>query len=147
MSQANVEIAKRVIDAFNRRDVDAILECVNQDVEWFPAMPVTFGGGPLRGREGIESYIREVSDTWEEYRVVGQDFRDLGDEEVLVLSRIEGRGAGSGGGVDAAMGQIFDFRDGKIARVRANLYRREVLKAAAPAGYACRRRTWTISAG
>ena len=130
MSQANVEIAKRVIDAFNRRDVDAIFECVNPDVEWLPAMPVTFGGGPLRGREGIESYIREVSDTWEEYRVVGQDFRDLGYEEVLVLSRIEGRGAGSGGLVDAAMGQIFDFRDGKIVRVRTYLDHGETLKAA-----------------
>ena len=135
MPQAtNLEIAKRVIDAFNRRDVDAILEFVNQDVEWFPAMPVTFGGGALRGREGIESYIREVSDTWEEYRVVGQDFRDLGGEEVLVLSRIEGRGAGSGGLVDAAMGQIFDFRDGKIARVRTYLDHGEALKAAGLAG-------------
>ena len=130
MSQANVEVAKRVIDAFNRRDVDAIFECVNPDIEWLPAMPVTFGGGPLRGREGIESYVREVSDTWEEYRVVGQDFRDLGEDQVLVLSRIEGRGAGSGGLVDAAMGQIFDFRDGKIARVRTYLDHVEALEAA-----------------
>ncbi len=61
MSRANMEIVERVIDAFNRRDVDAIFACVNQDVEWFPAMPVTFGGGALRGREGIESYIREVA--------------------------------------------------------------------------------------
>jgi ketosteroid isomerase-like protein len=129
MASANVEIAKRVIDAFNRRDVDAIFECVNQDVEWFPAMPVTFGGG-LRGREGIEAYIREVSDTWEEYRVVGEDFRDLGDDQVLVLSRVEGRGAGSGGLVDAAMGQIFDFRECKIARVRTYLDHGEALRAA-----------------
>jgi hypothetical protein len=40
-----VAIVQRVIDAFNRRDVDAIFECVNADVEWLPAMPVTFGGG------------------------------------------------------------------------------------------------------
>src|SRR5207245_9510211 len=121
MSQENIEIAKRVIDAFNRRDVDAIFECVKPDVEWFPAMPVTFGGGALRGREGIEAYVREVSDTWEEYRVVGQDFRNLADDQVLVLSRVEGRGAGSGGLVDTAMGQIFDFRECKIARVRTYL--------------------------
>jgi ketosteroid isomerase-like protein len=128
MSQENVEAAKRVIDAFNRRDLDAIFECVNPDVEWFPAMQVTFGGG-LRGREGIESYVREVSDTWEEYRVVGQDFRDLAEDRVLVLSRIEGRGAGSGGLVDAEMGQVYDFRDGKIARVRTYLDHSNALKA------------------
>jgi ketosteroid isomerase-like protein len=130
MSQANMEVAKRVVDAFNRRDIDAIFDYVNPDLEWFPAMPVTFGGGPLRGREGIESYIREVNDTWEEYRVVGQDFRDLGEDQVLVLSRVEGRGAGSRGLVDAAMGQIFDFRDGKISRVRTYLDHGEALRAA-----------------
>jgi ketosteroid isomerase-like protein len=84
MTQANVEVAKRVIDAFNRRDVDAIFECVKQDVEWFPAMAVTFGGGPLRGREGIESYVREVSDTWEEYRVV-RSKRGLRDATLVSL--------------------------------------------------------------
>jgi ketosteroid isomerase-like protein len=130
MSQANMDIAKRVIDAFNRRDIDAIFDCVNPDLEWFPAIPVTLGGGALRGREGIESYIREVDDTWEEYRVVGQDFRDLGKDQVLVLSQVEGRGAGSRGLVDAAMGQIFDFRDGKISRVRTYLDHGEALRAA-----------------
>jgi len=128
MSQAIVQIAKQVIDAFNRRDVDAIFECVNPDLEWLPAMP--FGGGPLRGREGIESYVREVSDSWDEYRVVAEDFRVLDDERVLVLSRIEGRGAGSGGLVDAAMGQIFDFRDSKISLVRTYLDHGEALRAA-----------------
>ena len=130
MSQENVEIVKRVIDAFNQRDVDAIFECVNPDIAWFPAMPVTLGGGALRGREGIEAYVREVCDAWEEYRVVGQDFCDLGDDQALVLSRVEGRGAGSGGAVDSAMGQIFDFRDGKISRVRTYLDHAETLRAA-----------------
>jgi ketosteroid isomerase-like protein len=129
MSEANVEIVQRVIDAFNRRDVDAIFACVNPDVEWFPAMSVTFGGG-IRGREGIESYIREVSDTWEEYRVVVQDLRDLADDRVLVLSRVEGRGAGSGGLVDAEMGQVYDFREGRIAQVRTYLDHGEAMRAA-----------------
>jgi ketosteroid isomerase-like protein len=128
MSEENVELAKRVIDAFNRRDADAIFECVNPDIEWFPAVPVSFGGGALRGRAGIESYLRDVSDTREEYLVLSQDFRDIDQDQVLVLSRVEGRGAGSGR-FDAAMGQIFDIRDGKISRVRTYLDHREALKA------------------
>ena len=129
MSQENVEIAKRVIDAFNRRDADAIFECVTPDIEWFPAVPVSFGGGALRGREGIESYLRDVSDTWAEYRVLSEDFRDLGQDQVLVLSRVEGRGASSGGRIDEPMGQIFDIRDGKISRVRTYLDHDQALKA------------------
>jgi ketosteroid isomerase-like protein len=129
MSQENIEIARRVIDAFNRRDADAIFECVNRDIEWFPAVPVSFGGGALRGRAGIESYLRDVRDTWEEYRVLSEDFRDIGQDQVLVLSRVEGRGASSGGQVDEAMGQIFDLHDGKISRVRTYLDHNDALKA------------------
>jgi ketosteroid isomerase-like protein len=129
MSQENVEIVKSAIDAFNRRDIDAIYECVTPDLEWFPAMPVTFSGGAFRGREGIESYVREVSEAWVEYRVVNQDFRDLGDR-VLVLSRVEALGVGSGAQVDSAMGQVYDFRKGKISRIRTYLDHSEALKAA-----------------
>jgi len=130
MSQANVEIVKRVIDGFNERDVDAILQCVNPDLEWFPAIAVTLGGDALRGREGIESYVHEITDTWREYRVVAQDFRVTGNEQVLVLSRVEARGAGSGGLVDEPMGQIYDLHDGKISRVRTYLDHGEALQAA-----------------
>ena len=130
MSQENVEIVKRVIDGFNGRDVDGILRCVNPDLEWFPAIRVTFGGDPLRGREGIEAYVGEVTNTWEEYRVVPQDFRALGVEQVLVLSRVEARGAASHGLVDEPMGQIYDLRDGKISRVRTYLDHGEALRAA-----------------
>jgi ketosteroid isomerase-like protein len=130
MSRENVEIAKRVIDAFNRRDVEAIFECVDPHIEWFPAVPVSFGGGALQGRKGIESYLRDVIDTWEEYRVLSEDFRDLGEDQVLVLSRVAGRGASSGGRVDEAMGQLFDFRGGRISRVRTYLDHDDALKAA-----------------
>jgi ketosteroid isomerase-like protein len=129
MSQENVEIVRRAIDAFNRRDIDAIYECVNSDLEWFPAMPVTFAGGAFRGREGIESYVREVSDAWEEYRVLGEDIRDLNDR-VLALSRVEALGAGSGAQVDSEMGQVYDFREGRISRIQTYLDHGEALKAA-----------------
>ena len=39
MSQANVEIAKRVMDAYNRGDVDSFAEVATADFEWFPALP------------------------------------------------------------------------------------------------------------
>jgi ketosteroid isomerase-like protein len=130
VSAANVEIVRRVIGAFNRRDVDGIVACVNADLEWFPAMPVTVGEAALRGRDGIESYLREVGDAWEEYRVNLEDLREPGEDRVLALGRVVGRGAGSGGVVDAELGQIFDFRDGAISRVRTYLDHAEALRAA-----------------
>lgn len=52
MSQANVEIAKEVVDAFNRRDLEGFFALAASDFEWFPAMAGTVEGGGYRGRDG-----------------------------------------------------------------------------------------------
>jgi ketosteroid isomerase-like protein len=95
VSRETVEIAKRLIDAFNRRDIDQLAELATVDFEWCPAMPGTAAGVSFRGREGLEGYLAEIGETWQEYRSVADELRDLGDR-VLVLGRLEGRGVGSG---------------------------------------------------
>src|SRR5271166_4904780 len=120
MSQENVEIANRVIDAFNRRDAEGFFALAVPDFEWFPAMAGTAEGGGYEGREGIETYLVDIDDTWEEYRVIAEECRDL-DERVLMLGRIEGRGRASGAWIDSPTGTIFEFRGGKISRLRTYL--------------------------
>jgi ketosteroid isomerase-like protein len=129
MSAENVEIANRVIDAFNRRDVDGLAELTTQDVVWVPAFPGAVEDGSYRGREGIESYFAEIRNTWEELRVFGDELRDLSDR-VLVLGRTEGRGRGSGVQVDAPLGFVVEFRNGRISRVQGFLDHGEALRAA-----------------
>jgi ketosteroid isomerase-like protein len=132
MSQ-NVEIVKRGIDAFNDRNVGALATLVTPDFAWFPALPGIVEGDGYRGREGIEMYFEEISSTWEELRVLAGEFRDLGDR-VVALGRTEGRGRGSGVQVDSPIGVIYDFRDGKMSRVRAYLDHGEALRAAGLSG-------------
>jgi ketosteroid isomerase-like protein len=108
MSQANVEIAKRANDAFNRRDVDAAMECATSDIEFVAAMSGTVAGGSLKRREGIEALFADIRDTWEEHRMVIEEIRDLG-ERVLGLGRLEGRGKASGVSVDVPFALISDF--------------------------------------
>jgi hypothetical protein len=68
MARDKVDVAKRVVDAYNRRDVDGLFaELATPDFEW------------------------------SEFQVIPEEFRDLGDR-VLVLGRIKGRGKGSGAG-------------------------------------------------
>src|ERR1700730_1997220 len=112
MSQAHVEIAKRGIDAYNRRDVDAFADLTTPGYEWFPALAIVEGGG-FRGREGIETYFEDMRNHWEEVRVFTDELRDLGDR-VLLLGRVQGRGRGSGLQVDSPLGVVFDFHGDKI---------------------------------
>src|SRR5947208_1048037 len=139
MSEENVEVVRRVAEAWQRDDFEGFLCLMDRQIEWLTGRERARGSTAYHGHEGvrelwnhwgIESYVREVSDDGEAYRVAGQDFREVGEDVVLVLRRIDGREAGSGGLVDAAMGQIFEFRDGDIVRVRAYLDHGEDLKGA-----------------
>jgi ketosteroid isomerase-like protein len=129
MSQEDVEMAKRSMDALNRRTLDAYDDVFTQDFEWFPALPSTVEGGGYLGRGGVETYLGEINDTWEEFRVIAEEYRDLGGR-VLMLGRIEGRGRGSGVQVNAQLGAVWDFRDGRISRASVYLDHGEALRAA-----------------
>jgi ketosteroid isomerase-like protein len=128
VSQENVDTAKRGIDAFNRRDVDVLAELTTADFEWFPALPGALEANGYRGREGIDTYFADVGRTWEELRIAVDDVQDLGDRAVI-LGRTQGRGRASGVAVEAPIGIAFDFRSGRVSRVRAYLDHAEALKA------------------
>jgi ketosteroid isomerase-like protein len=128
VSRENVETAERAFNAFNRRDIDEFFEVATPDLEWIPALTATFEGGSIRGRDGMEAFMRDIPKTWEAFHSYAEEFRDLGDA-VLVLGRAEARGRGSGAFVNAPMGVLLDFRGSRISRARAFLNRDEALKA------------------
>jgi ketosteroid isomerase-like protein len=130
MSRDKVDVAKRVVDAYNRRDVNALFaELATPDFEWWPALTRAYGGGCYQGREGVERFAADTRENWEELQTIAEEFRDLGDR-VLVLGRQVGRGKGSGAQVDAPLATILDFRGDRIWRFRAYFDRAEGLRAA-----------------
>jgi ketosteroid isomerase-like protein len=130
MPRDKVDVAKRMVDAYNRRDVNGpFAELLTPDFEWWPAVTRAYGGGCYRGREGVERFAADTGENWEELQAVAEEFRDLGDR-VLVLGRQVGRGRGSGAPVDQPYAGIFDFRGDRIWRYRAYFDRAEGVRAA-----------------
>jgi ketosteroid isomerase-like protein len=128
MSDANVELVERLIDAFNRRDVDAFAEITTPDFEWSTSM-MAVEGEIFWGREGIETYFERMRDAWDEFRGLTDEVRDLG-ERVLWRGRLEGRGRVSGVPVKAPLDILYDFHDGRISRMHSYLDHDEALRAA-----------------
>lgn len=122
-------MVKRWVDAFNRRDLDALMETVTSDFAFLPAMADTIDGNSFQRREGMEAYFVDVDSAWEELRLIYDEYRDLGDS-VLTLGRIEGRGRGSGAVVETPQAAVGEFRDGKLSSARSYLDHAEALKAA-----------------
>jgi ketosteroid isomerase-like protein len=53
MSEQDVEIVRRAVDAWNRRDPDLWRGYATADVEWTPAGPAAVEGTVYRGDRGV----------------------------------------------------------------------------------------------
>ncbi len=112
MSQENVEIVRRVIEAWNRRDLDGALQDLHPDAEldWSESPGVQ--SGVYRGIGEIRRFWEEWLNLFEEINVRSEAFIDAG-EHVVVPNRTYVRGRG-GVEVDAGSTQVWTLRDGKI---------------------------------
>jgi ketosteroid isomerase-like protein len=128
MSQQNVELVKRALDAFNRHDLDVYDELYTSDFVGFPSVAGIVESDRYRGREGFETFLVGTRDTWDGFRVLADEVRAIGDR-VLVLCRIAGRARTTGVQVEALGAMVFEFRAGKISRARDFLDRSEALRA------------------
>ena len=127
VQNSNVDIARRVFEAFGERDLAAVLELMHDEIEFLPATAtLTTGGEPYRGHEGIARYMDDVGRVWKELRVYPSDFRDLGDC-VVALGRIHARGGGMI--IDRPTGWVWRMRAGKIVWGRVYSTQEEALQA------------------
>jgi ketosteroid isomerase-like protein len=127
MTQENVDVAKQCIDAFNARQVDVFTALTTPDFVWSPSM-VAVEGEVFQSSEGIRRYFASLSSAWETFLIVPDSFREL-PSVVVMLGRLSGHGKNSGVPVDASLGMVFNFRDGKVARIRGYLDHAEALQA------------------
>jgi ketosteroid isomerase-like protein len=128
MSEKNVEIFRRAIDAFNRGDFEAALALCHSEVEWV-GDPRVSGVRTRRGHAEVKRYLETVPRYWEELRLEPERFVDRGDQ-VLVLARMTARTRRGGPEIERQFDQVITLRDGKITRGRWFLTREEALEAA-----------------
>ncbi len=130
MSQENVEIVRRVSDAYNRRDVGAMLDELHPEIEWHPWLQLQLGGGATvyRGHQGVQRGIRELEEAFSEIQAEQSEIRDLG-ERVVAIGHHRGRGKESGAITESPLAWIVEFKSGKVIRVREYLDPKEALEA------------------
>ena len=115
MSQENVELVRRVLDAFNRRDEEGMLADLHPEAEWVNP-PDAVEPGIRSGHEEFARAIQAVTDTFEDTHVEFHEAVDAGDQ-VVVVAKLRGRGRESGVDFEVWLSYVFTFRDGKTARV------------------------------
>jgi ketosteroid isomerase-like protein len=118
MSQENVELVRRVYELWNRGDLDAAVEMLDQHVVWnaYAHLP---DSRPRHGVHEVQQWAREFAQAWGEIQAHIERLEEVGDDLVLALVRMTGRGRGSGAAVESGVdGHVWTVRDRKVAAVR-----------------------------
>ena len=131
MSQENVEVFKRAIDAYNRGDIDAFLEGLDPEVELHGALQTMFGGEATlyRGHEGVRQWVRDIDEALADIHLELPEIRDLGDRTVAI-GRLRARGKASGAETESPFGCVTEWKNGQATRVLSFLDPKEALEAA-----------------
>ncbi len=128
MSQENVEIVRRAIDAFGREDFALVADLCDEDLE-FVSIMTAVEETTYRGRDAWERYALDMRETWEGWRIEDLRLIDAGDDSVTALMRMVGEGKRSSVPVDREIGIVYRLRDGKLWRVRSYLEAKQGLEA------------------
>jgi ketosteroid isomerase-like protein len=113
MSQVNVEVVRRWIEAFNRRDFEGLTELTEPDFELKSVfVPIE---GDFRGYAALHAYFDAVDEAYEHLLSVPEEFIDAG-AAVVVVTHLDWRGKGSGAHGDTPVVVAFWLRAGKVFR-------------------------------
>ena len=122
MSQENVESVRRTIEAYNRRDVEALLDELDPEVEWRPSLPVLLGGDETvyRGHDGARKLLRDLDEVLVERQLDLPEIRDEGDR-VVAKGSLRIRGKSSGALTESPFTWVAEFKNGRAVRIQTYL--------------------------
>ena len=116
MSQENVAIVLRSVDAFNEGGLEAAVQFAHPEIE-FEEPPTQPAPRTVQGQAAAEETFASFEAAWEEHRTEIKEVRELTGDEVLLAS-VEHFRARDGMEISAPCWTIYTFRDGKIAKLR-----------------------------
>jgi ketosteroid isomerase-like protein len=116
--QSPLDLVQHAYQAFGRGDVAAMLALMSDDFEWdsrYPAgVPI---GGVWKGRDGVLSLLKTLSETEDVLAFAVQEFIAQGDK-VVVLGFEEIRAKPTGRTYRNEWVHVWAVQDGQLARLR-----------------------------
>jgi ketosteroid isomerase-like protein len=129
MSQENVEIVRRTMEAWNREDMDELIALSHPEVE-FASIFAGMEGRTYRGYDGLRAYFADMNDTWTEFHRDIEGMKDAGGDQVVVFFHLWGTARASSVPVDEHVTTVFRLREGRVCRMVVYRDRDEALEAA-----------------
>jgi ketosteroid isomerase-like protein len=134
MSDPNIAVGRALVEAVNRRDLDAFLALVRPDVEWDDTEGWPGIRGVYQGHDGVRDWWERFLEVWESVAVEVEEARDGPDGRVLLQVSGTFRGGASGVETEVRAWELLSVVDGRVARRQLSWTREEGLAAAGLTG-------------
>jgi uncharacterized protein len=109
-------VVEEAYAAFGRGDIAALLDLLDENVEW--ASPRTLPqGGDYQGKLAVAKFFENVGAAWNPLSVKVEELGEVGDGCVVGVVRLDGT-LRAGGAAGYGSTHVFNVRDGKITRFR-----------------------------
>ena len=129
MSQENVELVRRFIDAWSAHDRAAMAGLLHPDAVFHSAV-TNVVGETFHGRDQIIGVFDRWEQVWSEIRREVDEFIDVDDSRVVTLHKVIATGRSSGIDVVRELGGVIEIRDGLVVSQWIYLDRNKALEAA-----------------
>jgi uncharacterized protein len=126
---SNTELIRQGYEAFNRGDLDAVLDLFDPAIE-IGVLDDGLMAGDFRGHDGFRAMLAENSEMFDAYRNEPEEIIEANDESIVVVIRSVARGRTSGAQVEGRLAHLWTLRDGKVIRFQPFRSREDALRAA-----------------
>jgi ketosteroid isomerase-like protein len=116
MSEDQVEQVRLVVDAVNRHDLPTLEAMTSEEFEFHSTFAASEGRA-FRGRNGVRDYFDTLDEVFDDMRIEIEEITDAGEDWIVVVVRVVGRGKGSGATVEQRNGQVWRFASRRIVRI------------------------------
>jgi ketosteroid isomerase-like protein len=116
--QENLQMVHRIYDAFSTGDLTAILNLMDDDVDWlfFGSAKIPWAG-PRRRRSGVEQFFKAAAATFDVEAFQADEFLVAGDT-IVVLGHERMKMRATDHVVEANWAHIWRLRQGRVVRFR-----------------------------
>jgi hypothetical protein len=127
MPPTNIELQRRYAEAYNSRDIEALIALCDSSIESHSTFAAV-GGAIYHGHDGMRGYQRDVEDAWgDQIRIEPEVYFDVG-EHTLSFLVFHGRGRHSGAEVATPMALVTRWRNDLLVYLRGYVHTEDALR-------------------
>ncbi|MBO6638216.1 MAG: nuclear transport factor 2 family protein [Roseitalea sp.] len=113
---SHLSFLEGLFDAFERKDIHAVLDGLHPDVDVIQVESLPYGG-VYRGHDGFKRLLGDLDAAWQVFDVKPFEYLDAG-EKIVVRMTCKATARASGRDIETEMQEVFSFRNGKVSEIK-----------------------------